>query len=167
MLYFHAKIKVFTLYFVLLKMCQVEFVKISGSTTVSHISDNSIFSNSNLHRTNASLVYVWWHIQSINSANKLFFSCNKFSSVRQKHILFSELFLAPASFSIRVVQEMVFFSKLGKNYEKAIFHHKNPWLVSEHVHIKMWHASIKFPFYFMLKGPIKCKIANIRMFYVC
>ena len=60
MLYFQAKIEVFTLYFVLLKMRQLKLVKIACSKTVSHISDDSIFSNFNMHRTNASgtpLVY--------------------------------------------------------------------------------------------------------------
>ena len=66
-------------------MCQLELVKIARSKTVSHISDNSIFSNFNLHRTYASLVYVWLHIQLINTDNKFF------SAARQKHILFSEL----------------------------------------------------------------------------
>ena len=56
---FHTKIKVFILYYVLLKMYLLELVKIARSKTVSHISDNSIFNNLNQHRPNASLVYVF------------------------------------------------------------------------------------------------------------
>ena len=79
MLYFHAKIKVFTLYFVLLKMRKYELVKTAQSKMVSDISDDSIFSNFNLHRTNASVAHT---INKLD--NKFFFLCNKFSAARQK-----------------------------------------------------------------------------------
>ena len=55
--------------------------------------------------------------------------------------------------------------KLSENCELAIFHNKNTWFVTKHVQMKMRHTSIKFPCYFMLKEPIKWKIANIKMFY--
>ena len=83
MLYFHAKIKV-----CVIKMHQLELVKIAKSKTVSHISVNSIFSYFNRHRTIASVVYVWWHIQQINTDNKFMFSCNTFSAARQNIYIF-------------------------------------------------------------------------------
>ena len=75
-------------------MRQLELVKIARSKTMSHVSDNSIF----LHRTNASLVYVWWPIQQISSDNN-FFLCYNFYAAKQKLI---NIILFSGAFSIRV-----------------------------------------------------------------